>query len=311
MLNLMHLKYALEIYKTRSISRAAENLYMGQPNLSRAVKELEKQLGITIFERTPRGMIPTARGEEFLQYVQKVLNEIDEIENIFTPGTMQTQKFSVSVPRSSYISYAFAEFAKHIDPNQKAEIFYKETNSMRAISNILKADYKLGIVRYQNIFDAQYKQMLDEKGLDYTLITEFSYMLAMSEKSPLAKKDNISFEDLKDLIEIAHGDPYVPSLPITNVKKAEFDEDIEKRIFVFERGSQFDLLEKLSNTFMWVSPVPDSILKKYGLVQRKCPISTKIYKDVLIYKKDYKFSALDKIFIDEVCNAKRKYINMQ
>ena len=79
---------------------------------------------------------------------------------------------------------------------------------------------------------------------------------------------------------------------------------------MFERGSQFDLLEKLSNTFMWVSPVPDSILKKYGLVQRKCPISTKIYKDVLIYKKDYKFSALDKIFIDEVCNAKRKYINM-
>lgn len=309
MLNLTHLKYALEIYKTRSISRAAENLYMGQPNLSRAVKELEKQLGITIFERTSRGMIPTARGEEFLQYVTKVLNEIDEIENIFTPGKMQTQKFSVSVPRSSYISYAFAKFAKHIDPEHKAEIFYKETNSMRAINNILKADYKLGIVRYQNIFDAQYKQMLDEKGLDYTLITEFSYMLAMSEKSPLASKENILFEDLKDLIEIAHGDPYVPSLPITNVRKAELDEDIDKRIFVFERGSQFDLLEKLENTFMWVSPIPDSILKKYGLVQKKGPFGTKIYKDVLIFKKDYKFSELDKIFIDEVCSAKRKYID--
>lgn len=310
MLNLTHLKYAFEIYKTRSISRAAENLYMGQPNLSRAVKELEKQLGITIFERTPRGMIPTARGEEFLQYIKKVLNEIDEIENIFTPGKMQKQKFSVSVPRSSYISYAFAEFAKHIAPERKAEIFYKETNSMRAINNILKADYKLGIVRYQNVFDAQYKQMLDEKGLDYTLITEFSYVLAMSEKSPLAEKENITPDDLKNLIEIAHGDPYVPSLPITNVRKAELDEDIDKRIFVFERGSQFDLLEKLENTFMWVSPIPGDVLKKYGLVQRKCPFSTKIYKDVLIFKKDYRFSELDKIFIDEICNAKRKYIDV-
>lgn len=310
MLNLTHLKYAFEIYKTRSISRAAENLYMGQPNLSRAVKELEKQLGITIFERTPRGMIPTARGEEFLQYIKKVLNEIDEIENIFTPGKMQKQKFSVSVPRSSYISYAFAEFAKHIAPERKAEIFYKETNSMRAINNILKADYKLGIVRYQNVFDAQYKQMLDEKGLDYTLITEFSYVLAMSEKSPLSKKENITPNDLKNLIEIAHGDPYVPSLPITNVRKAELDEDIDKRIFVFERGSQFDLLEKLENTFMWVSPIPNDVLKKYGLVQRKCPFSTKIYKDVLIFKKDYRFSELDKIFIDEICNAKRKYIDV-
>ena len=96
------------------------------------------------------------------------------------------------------------------------------------------------------------------------------------------EEENISFDDLKDLIEIAHGDPYVPSLPITNVRKAEFDEDIDKRIFVFERGSQFDLLEKLPNTFMWVSPVPSDVLKKYGLVQRKCTISTKIYKDVLI-----------------------------
>lgn len=309
MLNLTHLKYAFEIYKTHSISRAAENLYMGQPNLSRAVKELEKQLGITIFERTSRGMIPTARGEEFLQYIKKVLNEIDEIENMFTPEKMQIQKFSVSVPRSSYISYAFAEFAKHIDKNQKAEIFYKETNSMRAINNILKADYRLGIIRYQNIFDNQYKQMLEEKGLGYSLITEFSYVLAMSEKSPLAAKEEVAFDDLKNLIEIAHGDPYVPSLPVTNVKKAEFDEDIDKRIFVFERGSQFDLLEKLPDTFMWVSPIPDDVLKKYGLIQKKCPFGTKIYKDVLIFKKDYKFSELDKIFIDEVCGAKRKYIN--
>ena len=55
-MNILHLKYAVEVAKTRSISKAAENLYMGQPNLSRAIKELEESLGITIFRRTTKGI---------------------------------------------------------------------------------------------------------------------------------------------------------------------------------------------------------------------------------------------------------------
>ena len=66
-MNILHLKYAVEIAKTGSLNKAAENLYMGQPNLSRAIRELEGSLGITIFERTPRGMRTTPDGEEILQ----------------------------------------------------------------------------------------------------------------------------------------------------------------------------------------------------------------------------------------------------
>ena len=72
-MNILHLKYAVEIAKTGSLNKAAENLYMGQPNLSRAIRELETCLGITIFERTSRGMIVTADGEEFLQYARRIL----------------------------------------------------------------------------------------------------------------------------------------------------------------------------------------------------------------------------------------------
>ena len=64
-MNILHLKYAVEIAKTGSLNKAAENLYMGQPNLSRAIRELEAGLGITIFERTPRGMVVTPDGEAF------------------------------------------------------------------------------------------------------------------------------------------------------------------------------------------------------------------------------------------------------
>jgi len=185
------------------------------------------------------------------------------------------------------------------------EIFYKETNSQRTIHNMVNHDYKLGIIRYAENYDKYFKAMLDEKDICYELLTEFSYSLIMSRENPLAKKSEITFEDLKGYIEIAHADPYVPSMPLSKVVKEELPENIERRIFIFERASQFDLLEKNPETFMWVSPVPQSLLDKYGLVQKKCVQNKKIYKDVLIYKKGYKLTVLDRRFIEEVSKAKK------
>ena len=176
---------------------------------------------------------------------------------------------------------------------------------MRAIKNILQEDYKLGILRYAENFDKYYKDTLDEKGLRCELITEFHYVLIMSANSPLAKKEELSFVDLSDYIEIAHADPYVPSLPLSEVKKEELPE-VGRRIFVFERASQFELLSSNTNTFMWVSPVPAKLLKRYGLVSRICSANKKIYKDIMIYRNDYALSELDKAFISELCNVKRE-----
>jgi hypothetical protein len=92
------------------------------------------------------------------------------------------------------------------------------------------------------------------------------------------------------------------------VVKEELPDNIDRRIFIFERASQFDLLEENERTFMWVSPVSDKILDRYGLVQRSCEDNSKVYKDVLIYRKGYKLTALDKQFITKLCEAKRKYI---
>ena len=304
-MNLIHLKYAVEVEKTTSISKAAENLYMGQPNLSRAIKELEESLGITIFSRTSKGISVTPDGEEFLQYAKQILSQVDEVEEIYRNGKVHKQKLSVSVPRSSYISAAFANFAQGISLDSPAEIFYKETNSSRTINNVLKEQYNLGIVRYQTSFDRYYQSMFEEKNLEHEVLTEFSYMLLASEQSPLAKQETIELEDLADYIEITHGDPYVPSLPMIDVKKAELSEFVDKRIFVFERGSQFELLEQLPFSFMWVSPVPEEILKKYHLVVLSCRSSAKVYRDVLIYRKGYRLSDLDRRFIDEVAKGEK------
>ncbi len=305
-MNLMHIKYAVEVANEGSINKAAEKLYVGQPNLSRAIKELEASLGVKIFERSAKGMGLTSDGETFIRYAKTILRQVDEVESIFNGSGSVKKRFSISVPRASYISDAFARFSHSLTNEAEAEIIYKETNSLRAIKNILHEDYKLGIIRYAENYDKYFKTMLDEKDMQYEMITEFSYVLAMSRDNPLASAEKITFDALKDYIEIAHADPYVPSLPLSQVRKEELPDNIGRRIFVFERASQFELLSENPETFMWVSPIPQKLLDRYDLVQIPCEENKKIYKDILIYKRDYKLTALDTAFIDELCKSQRE-----
>lgn len=300
------MKYAVEIAETKSINKAAERLYVGQPTLSRAVKELEANLGVAIFERSAKGMLLTADGEAFVRYAKTVLKQVDEIEAMFKNGSVSRNRFSISVPRASYIAEAFAAFSKLLEKDTPVEIFYKETNSMRTLRNVLQENYKLGIVRYAENYDKYYKAMMKEKGLVHELVTKFRYVLLMSEKSELAEKDVVTYDDLKDKIEIAHADPYVPSLPFAQIKKEELPDNSVGRIFVFERASQFELLSQNPETFMWVSSIPKPLLSRYGLVERRCEENQRIYKDVLIYRKEYTLSSLDNLFIEQLARTKRR-----
>lgn len=306
-MNLLHMKYAVEVAKQGSLGKASETLLVAVPNISRSVKELEADLGITVFERTAKGMQLTPEGEEFINFAKGILGQISQVEDFYKKGIAKKQEFSISVPRACYISEAFARFSNSLSDDD-AEIFYKETNSQRTIRNMIEHDYKLGIIRYAENYDEYFKAMLEEKGFQYELVTEFTYSLIMSAQSPLAAKKDIAYADLTNLIEIAHADPYVPSLPLSKVVKEELPDNIGRRIFIFERASQFDLLSTNTQTFMWVSPAPQTLLDRYGLVQKKCVENKRVYKDVLIYKNGYKLSKLDRQFITELCEAKRKYM---
>lgn len=306
-MNILHMKYAVEVARAGSLSKASETLLIAQPNLSRSIKELEADLGITLFDRTPKGMILTPDGEDFMTMAKGILAQIDQVENYYKDGMPKKQKFSISVPRACYISEAFAEFSKRLT-DDAAEIFYKETNSKRTIQNVLEHDYKLGIIRYAESYDKHFKAMLEEKGLAYELVTEFSYVLIMSADSPLAKKEDVNFDDLSGYIEIAHADPYVPSLSMAKVLKEEHPDNIDRRIFIFERASQFELLSENPQTFMWVSPVPRDLLERFGLVERTCRENKRVYRDMLVYRKGYKLTELDQQFITALCEARRKHM---
>lgn len=306
-MNILHLKYAVEVAKTRSISKAAENLYMGQPNLSRAIKELEESLGITIFRRTTKGISITPDGEEFLQYARQIVQKVDEVEQIYHNGRQKKQSFSVSVPRASYLSYAMADFSRCIKSGSPAEFYYCETNSMNTINSVVREDFNLGIVRYQASYEKYFSDLFKDKKLTSETVAEFTYVLLISKNNPLTQKEEVCLDDLAEYIEVCHADHYVPSVPMIDVRKSELTEFIDRRIYVYERGTQFAILGTVPDTIMWVSPVPQELLKDYGLVQLKVKGSDKPYKDVLIYRRDYRLSDFDREFVAAVNRSRDKY----
>ncbi len=306
-MNILHMKYAYEVARAGSLSKAAEELLIAGPNISRSIKELEADLGITIFERTTRGMTLTPEGEEFMRYAKGILSQIEEVEKIYRDGVIHKQKFSISAPRAGYIANALAQFSKTLD-DSPAEIFYRETNSRQTIENVVEHDYNLGIIRYAEKLDKYYKNLLDEKNLTYELVAEFSHVLLMHRDCPLAQKEEICAEDLTDYIVVAHADPHMQGLPLTKIVDfMSLSDNAPRHIYTVERASQLEVLASNPNTFMWASSTPAHILERYDLVQKPF-VTENMYKDMLIYRKGYKLSALDRQFITELCEARRRYI---
>ncbi len=293
-MNLSYLKYALEVEKTRSISQAAQNLFMGQPNLSRALRELEQSLGIKIFKRSSKGVTPTEKGIEFLQYARQIVSKINDMEAHFSEKNGSVQSFSVSVPRASYIAHAFSKFTSSLDLSSSLDLGFFETNSLKTAQNVAEGMSCLGIIRYPASREQYFMDYLDEQGLEYEELWSFSYLALMDAGHPLANAEKVSSTDLREYIEIRHGDLVTPYL--SAVKDGMLR--TPKRISVYERGSQFELLSSVKGTYMWVSPVPAEMLKSPRLVLRKCEGMEDIYKDVLIWRKNYEFTKLDNLFLE-------------
>ena len=295
-----HLKYALEVEKTGLISKAAENLYLNQPHLSKAIKELEENIGIKIFNRTPKGVIPTKDGAQFLVYAKNIVAQIDEVERLYKQRDDDVHKFDVSVPMACYVAQAFTEFVTEIADSKSLDISYRETNSLLAIKNVINNDNNIAIIRYQTIYEKYFLQFLEENDLETEPVWDFEYRLIMSVQNPLAMEKNIDYSDLDEYIEITHGYMTIPSLPASVVREMVSANKEKKEIAVFERESQFELLRNIHSTYMWTSPTPANILNSTPLVEKKCNVADNHYKDVLIYRRGYRLSRQEKLFMNIV-----------
>lgn len=298
-MNIQHLRYAIEVEKTGSISQAAENLYMGQPNLSKAIKELEQTLNIGIFKRTSKGALVTPKGKEFLRYAKNILMQFEEMEALGREDGQEAQSMRVSVPRSSYVVEAFTSFLAGLNMEKALTIDFMETNALRAIRHVGDARSDFGIIRCKTEYQAYFHSLMAENKLERQDILEFRYLLLMSKNHPLAKLDCVPYEELHPYIEILHGDTSLPQMSLDVVETERGQTPGDKKIHVYERGSQFDLLSRVPGVYMWVSPIPQDLLERNGLVQRPCNKSP-FFKDILIYPRGHRFTPMEKGFLKEV-----------
>ena len=302
-MNIQYLKYVVEVDKMGSINKAAKNLYMEQPNLSAAIKELEKDLGISIFYRSKKGVFLTKEGEKFLVYAKKIISDINQLESLYTANTDSTIRFSIAACRATYITMAVSNFINDLKNKKEMTVNFNETNSLNVIHEVANGNAEIGIIRCQNIHENFFVSLLKSKNLIFEPLWEFKMLLTFSENHPLALKKKIKAEMLKKYIEIIQGDIKIPVEK--NNKTINSYQTSPQSISVYDRGSHINLLVNVNEAFMWVPILPENILKRNRLTQRECTDLQIITKDILVYSAERKQSNYIKNFISSL----KKVIN--
>lgn len=288
--------YALEVEKTGSITQAAENLYMTQPTLSKAIRDLENSLGFSVFNRSSRGVVPTYKGGEFLRHARRIVGQIEQMELALQAHDTANQMFSLAIPRVSYMAQTAAQYIPMMDDGRHMEIDIRETNSVCIIDAVAQGRSVLGLVRYHTEDEEYFMRCMTEKGLRFEHVWQADYLALMPADHPLANQNALSAEDFAEYVEITAGDEEVPYIHTKDTDVAG-PAPSARRILVYDRAMQFDLLQTIPGAYCWASAQPKEVLEKYGLIQRRCN-QTGQFKDVLICRSGYRFSKLDRAFID-------------
>lgn len=296
-MNILHMRYALEVARAGSVNRAAEALLVAQPNLSRAIRELESELGVALFARSSRGMRLTPEGEAFMRRAQEVVSQLDHLEAMYRPGLKR--RFSLCAPRDAVIADAFARFAAAC-AQDAAELVYAEAASQRALEGVLGSAYRLGIVRYAADCDAYYRAAFAERGLACEPLADFEPVTVMSRDCPLAELPRVESADLRALTEAAYAEPdsLSPRAAEEDLSESVAGRRCAGRILVDGRAAAMSLLSRNPDVFMRCAPLPEEELERYALTQRPCAMALPTLRDALIYRRDDALTAPDRRFLD-------------
>ena len=196
-MTLQQLVYAVKIADTKSMNKAAAELYVSQPALSSTIRDLEEELNIELFIRTNRGIVITAEGDEFLSYARQMVELNQMIEDRYINNEKKKNKFSVSMQHYSFAVEAFIELAKEIRLDD-FELAVHETRTNEVIEFVRDYRSELGIL-YLNEFNRKALQKIfSENGLEFTELFDCDVFVYLSNEHPLAGKEKIAFEELKD-----------------------------------------------------------------------------------------------------------------
>ena len=196
-MTLQQLKYILAISETGSMNKAAEQLYVSQPSLTSSVQELEKEIGIKIFNRSGRGVTLTNDGSEFIRYARQVVGQFDILsERYINKGSIK-KKFGVSTQHYSFAVKAFVEMVKEFDTS-KYEFAVRETKTAEIISDVATLRSEIGIIYLNDFNRKSITKLLSSNGLDFHSLTKCSPYVYLWKGHPLADEKKITFEQLAD-----------------------------------------------------------------------------------------------------------------
>ncbi|MCM1388581.1 MAG: LysR family transcriptional regulator [Bacillus sp. (in: Bacteria)] len=196
-MTLQQLLYCVKIAETKSMNKAAAELFISQPALSSAIHELEDELQTTIFIRNQRGIIVTAEGESFLSYARQMIEMSEMIKERFSSGENRANKFSVSMQHYSFAVEAFMKLAEELKLYDY-ELAVHETKTFEVIENVEKFRSELGIIYQSGFNEKAVNKILLDKGLEFISLFQCDVYVYLGSNHPLANKDSIDFEDLEE-----------------------------------------------------------------------------------------------------------------
>ena len=194
-MTLQQLNYIITISEAGSINRAAEKLYVSQPSLTSAIKELEKELGIVLFNRTGRGVTLTAEGMDFIPYARQVYGQYLNLMEKYGKGGERKQKFGVSCQHYSFAVKAFVEMVKGYDV-AKYEFAIRETKTLSVISDVASMRSEIGILYLSDFNRKALLKLMHSSALDFRHLINCNAYVYLWKGHPLAGKKSITFDDL-------------------------------------------------------------------------------------------------------------------
>ncbi len=194
-MTIQQLNYVIRIAETGSINRAAETLFITQPSLTSALKELEKEIGVTMFNRSGRGVTLTAEGAAFLPYARSVVEQFQNLLDVYGKTGVRKQKFAVSTQHYSFAVKAFVEMARTFDVAEY-EFAIRETRTRDVIDDVASSRSEIGIL-YLNDFNRKaIQKLLGTENLQASPLIDCHAYVYLWKRHPLAEKAAISFSDL-------------------------------------------------------------------------------------------------------------------
>ncbi len=196
-MTLQQLYYCIAIAENGSMNKAAEKLFISQPTLTTAIRELENEIGIQIFLRTSKGVYLTNEGQEFLIYARQVYQQYELLNQKYSVKGNIKRKFSVSCQHYSFAIKAFVEMVKQYD-TLNYEFAIRETKTYDVIKDVGTMKSEIGILYLSDFNEKYINKLLKDNELDFTPICECDAYVYLWKKHPLASKKSITLNDLFD-----------------------------------------------------------------------------------------------------------------